>query len=159
MTKYNSKLVREMGDWVAENGLMEYGGADLKDFCARFGITQETYYAWSHGKSEFSESIKKGKEKFRESASKRFFLSIAKAAEGYTLELESGDRIVQKHFPPSVAACIFLLTNMDPVRYRNTQSHDVTVKEKAVGMMSEREIREEIRRLRKEDSHGWKNEE
>lgn len=60
MAKFNDEMIQQCSDWVRENGLMDYGGAKLKDFCEHFDIAAETYYKWM-GKSEFSECYKKGK--------------------------------------------------------------------------------------------------
>lgn len=64
---YNLKEMTEMcSKWVAENGLMEHGGARLKDFCAHFGIDSQTYYRWLEN-ADFADAIKKGKMSLRRS--------------------------------------------------------------------------------------------
>ena len=44
MAKFNEQIIRECELWVSENGLMEYGGAKLIDFCNVMGIGKSTYY-------------------------------------------------------------------------------------------------------------------
>lgn len=36
MAKYSKEIVNKCADWVRMNGLMEYGGAKLKDFLSYF---------------------------------------------------------------------------------------------------------------------------
>ena len=33
MAKYNKDMIQSCADWVRENGLIDYGGATLGDFC------------------------------------------------------------------------------------------------------------------------------
>ena len=84
MAYFNQKKIEECAAWVRENGLMEYGGARLKDFCAYFGIDNKTYYGWMKN-SDFSDSIKKAKNEFKESRECIIVKSLFEAArEGNT---------------------------------------------------------------------------
>ena len=75
---YNLKEMTEMcSKWVAENGLMEHGGARLKDFCAHFGIDSQTYYRWLEN-ADFADAIKKGKNEFKEKLEQRLVESLSK---------------------------------------------------------------------------------
>ena len=38
MAKYSKEMITACADWVRENGLMDYGGATLTDFCAHFSF-------------------------------------------------------------------------------------------------------------------------
>ena len=58
MTKYNKDMVQACADWVRKNGLIDFGGATLTDFCKAMGIEDQTYYRWLD-KVEFVEAIKK----------------------------------------------------------------------------------------------------
>ena len=40
--KLNEEIIQECADWVRENGLMEHGGAKLKEFCKYFSIDKQT---------------------------------------------------------------------------------------------------------------------
>ena len=140
MAKYNKDMLQACADWVRENGLMDYGGATLTDFCNAMGIDNKTYYAWM-GKTEFSEAIKKAKEAFRDSLEKDIVKSLANAAKGYEYtqtvteftDVNGQPRIKKQvkrniRIEPNVGAAIFLLTNIAPERWKNRQSKDVDVK-------------------------------
>lgn len=134
MSKFNKEFIEECANWVRENGLMEYGGAKLKDFCAYFGIDNKTYYKWMT-KSEFSDAIKKAKNYFKKSLERDIVISLAKAAKGHKYEQiiteyikngkEKADikKQVRKdvHVEPNVGAAIFLLCNINPDKWQNNR--------------------------------------
>ena len=139
MAKYNKEMTQRCADWVSENGLMEYGGAKLMDFCKAFGIDNKTYYAWLD-KPEFSDAIKRAKEKFKESLETDIVKSLANAAKGYEYtqtqteykDVNGLPKIVKQtkkniRVESNVGAAIFLLTNIAPDRWKNKQSQDVNV--------------------------------
>lgn len=141
MAKYNKQMVQACADWVQENGLIDFGGATLTDFCKAMGIDDQTYYRWL-GKVEFAEEIKKAKEAFRDSLEKDIVKSLANAAKGYeytqtTTEYTdvNGKPSIKKQVKknirvePNVGAAIFLLTNIAPDRWKNKQDSNVSVKE------------------------------
>jgi hypothetical protein len=136
--KYNESKIQECADWVKVHGLMEHGGATLVAFCKAMDISQETYFAWMK-KTEFSESIKKAKEMFRQSLEERVVNSMVQAATGYEYNETSteyvnrdGERVIKKQSVTSkrvqanVAAGIFLLTNIAPERWKNKQNTEHT---------------------------------
>lgn len=132
---YNLKEMTEMcSKWVAENGLMEHGGARLKDFCAHFGIDSQTYYRWLEN-ADFADAIKKGKEYFKNGLERNVVSSLARSAIGYEYEQVSSEyymegkkkklkKEVRKNVrvEPNVGAGIFLLTNLAPDRWKNKQN-------------------------------------
>lgn len=139
MGKYNKQMVQACADWVRENGLIDYGGATLTDFCKAMSIDNKTYYAWL-GKPDFSEAIKKAKEAFRDSLEKDIVKSLANAAKGYEYEQYTTEytdvngkpkikKQVKKNIriEPNVGAAIFLLTNIAPERWKNRQSSDIAM--------------------------------
>ena len=79
MAKFNDEMIQQCSDWVRENGLMDYGGAKLKDFCKHFGIDAQTYYNWMEN-SDFSNAIKKAKDGFKNGLERRIVSSMANAA-------------------------------------------------------------------------------
>lgn len=157
-------MITACADWVRENGLIDFGGATLTDFCAHFSFDNQTYYNWMK-KLEFSEAIKKAKNDFKNSLEKDLVMSLAKAAKGYDYEQTmtewtdvNGKPKIKKqvkkniHVEPNVGANIFLLTNIAPERWKNKQDNsvDVTTNGKDVGQqivfsptpLSEQDIQE-----------------
>lgn len=139
MAYFNKEKIQECADWVRENGLMEYGGAKLKEFCSYFHIDDMTYYKWME-KSDFSDAIKKAKKDFKNNIEHDIVVSLAKAAKGYEYEevrteyqnVNGKPRIkrqtkTKKNVEPNVGAGIFLLTNISPERWKNRQNQDIDV--------------------------------
>lgn len=133
MAKYCEEKIQECAKWVEENGLMEYGGAMLKDFAEAMGITQETYFQWMK-QSEFSEAIKNAKAKFKDGLETKIVNSLFKAATGYEFEEIQREgtadnlkkiRKTKKYVQPNIGAGIFLLTNIAPERWKNKISNDI----------------------------------
>jgi len=56
--KYSKEIIEEISGYLEE-------GANAKDACDLAGISEETFYAWKKEKPEFSESVTKGKLKFK----------------------------------------------------------------------------------------------
>lgn len=145
MAKYNKDIVKQMCDWVRENGLIEYGGARLTDFLNRFGIDDMTYYRWLK-LSEFSEAIKKAKEEYRSKCEKTTVKSLFTAANGYEYEQTTTEYMDVNGKPrikkqtkknvrvePNVGAAIFLLTNIAPERWKNRQDNRLSVDDSVTG--------------------------
>ena len=136
--KYNKSKLNECVEYVKENGLMEYGGAMLKDFCKAMDICDDTFYDWMN-KPEFAEAIKAAKTHFKNGLERNIVASLAKAATGYEWEKRSteyanvnGKPVIKKqsittiHESCNVGASIFLLTNIAPDRWKNSQQHELT---------------------------------
>ena len=151
MAKYNKDMIQACTDWVRENGLIDYGGATLRDFCRAMGIDDMSYYNWMK-RSEFSEAIKKAKEEFRGTIEKDIVQSLANSAKGYeytqtTTEYTdvNGKPSIKKQVKknirvePNVGAAIFLLTNLAPERWKNRQQQEVKVSDAKPMTMKEAE--------------------
>lgn len=165
MTKYCAKKLKECEEWIAENGLMEHGGADLKDFVKAMGINDKTYRHWL-AKPDFQEMIERAKEKYKKNLTKDLVLSLAKKAKGYEVEETKTTYIpdaqgkphirnmqtTKRHVPGDTAASIFLLTNLDPEHYQNKQRSDIAFKKDSEDDMSLDEVNEELERMRKADA-------
>lgn len=132
--KFSKEKIQECADWVRENGLIEYGGAMLKDFCFHLNIDPQTYYNWMQN-SDFSDSIKKAQNEFKSSLERDIVISMAKAAKGYDYEQISTEYVDNEGKPkikkqvkkniyvePNVGAGIFLLTNIAPDKWKNKQN-------------------------------------
>lgn len=143
MAKYSKEIVKDMSDWVRENGLIDYGGAKFGDFCRRFSIDDMTYYRWMR-QTEFAEAIKKAKEEFKKNLETDIVFSLSKAAKGYDVEeittegreVQEGEKKVfkavkqvrkKKHIECNVGAAVFLLTNIAPDRWKNRQKNEMEV--------------------------------
>lgn len=130
--KYNKVKIQECAAWVRIHGLMEHGGATLKDFCKAMDISADTYFEWML-KPEFSESLQKAKADFKATQEERLVESLMNSALGYEAEEkkteyvsdENGNRrpkkqtVTKKHVQPNTGAAIFLLTNIAPERWKN----------------------------------------
>lgn len=171
MAKYSTAKIKECEEWVMEHGLMEYGGAKLKDFCAAMDIHHKTYQLWLLHKPDFRAAIERAKEYFKEHLCRDLVRSLADAAKGYEYEqteehteyrqnptdpnrpiIHRMTKKKTKNFiKPDVAAAIFLLCNLDPEHYQNRQRNDVTVKKNTDvdEEMTAEELSAEIERLEK----------
>lgn len=145
MAKYNKDIVKEMCDWVRDNGLIEYGGARLTDFLNQFRIDDMTYYRWLK-LSEFSEAIKKAKEEYRAKCENTTVKALFTAANGYEYEQTTTEYMDVNGKPrikkqtkknvrvePNVGAAIFLLTNIAPERWKNRQDNRLSVDDSVTG--------------------------
>lgn len=157
MGKYGKEMIKACANWVRENGLIDFGGATLTDFCKAMNIDNMSYYRWL-SKSEFAEAIKKAKEAFREGLEKDIVKSLANAAKGYEYDqvtteytdVNGKPRIkkqVKKNVrvEPNVGAAIFLLTNLAPERWKNRQQQEVKMSD--VKPMTMQEAEELIKSL------------
>ena len=141
MAKYNKDMLQACADWVRKNGLIDFGGATLTDFCKAMGIEDQTYYRWLD-KVEFVEAIKKAKEAFRSTLENDIVKSLANSAKGYEYEQYTTEytdvngkpkikKQVKKNIrvEPNVGATIFLLTNIAPDRWKNKQDNNVKIED------------------------------
>lgn len=137
--KLTTEKIAECAQWVAENGLGEYGGALIKEFCEEFGIDRTTYYEWLKNPT-FSTSIQKAKQAFKDNLEKSIVVSLVKAARGYTYEKtktelgtdKNGQVVIKKktsekvQVAPNIGAAVFLLTNLAGEQWKNKQNSEVT---------------------------------
>ena len=165
MAKYSAAKVAQCEEWVKQHGLMEYGGAMLKEFCEEMDIDNKTYYKWMQVKDEFREAINRAKEHFKSRLTHELTVSLAQKAKGYERDEPTtyyepdaqgkpqirSMKTVKRHYPPDVAAAIFLLTNLDPEHYQNRQRSDMVIKKDEEKQMTIEEINAEIARLEKLD--------
>ncbi len=165
MSKLNKELIEDCYEWICDNGLMDFGGAKLKDFCRHFHIDQRTYYRWM-GNAVFADTVKKGRKYFRENSENDVSVSLVKSAKGYDYEETrteyqdvSGKPKVKKmtkitkHVQANVTAAIFFLTNVAPERWKNRQDvkQETTgeVKHKGLNIIvSDEETADLLRRLK-----------
>jgi len=163
--KYSKEKVAECEEWVSKHGLIDYGGAMLKEFCKEMGIDNKTYYHWLKVKDDFREAIERAKAVFKSNLTHDLTISLSEAAKGYEREevvtdyvpnpqdntqpIIRGMKRRKVHYPPNVGAAIFLLTNLDPEHYQNRQRNDIAVRKEEEKEMTIEEINAEIARLEK----------
>ena len=99
MAKYSKEKIKEWADWVRNNGLIDYGGARLRDFCNYVGIDYQTYYRWLEN-AEFAEAIKKAKEEYRDLLERDIVKSISNIAKGceWTQSIQDGQSIQKEAY-------------------------------------------------------------
>lgn len=138
-SKYSRALAEECARWVEENGLREYGGATVKEFCASFGISDRTYEIWMKRRPEFAEMIAAARAVYKAGLERRIVRSLGRSAVGFdwtqTVTEKGVDsdgqeyvrKVTEKNIsePPNVGAAVFLLTNLAPERWKNRQAQDV----------------------------------
>lgn len=166
MAKFNAAKIEECEAWIITHGLIDYGGAKLKEFVREMGIDEKTYRLWMKEKPQFKEAIDRAKDIFKQSLTHDLALSLSKAAKGYEHEeVEQEYRLgadgqptpfkmkkKKVHVQPNIGAAIFLLTNLDPENYQNRQRSDVNFKKDGNEKpMTLDEINAEIARVEKFD--------
>lgn len=142
--KKSKELWARMGVWIEENGLIEDGGAKLKEFCAFFSINRDTYFEWMKN-PDFSDIITRARETFRQNLEVDIVRSLAKAAVGYTYNEKHKKTIIEDNgkgqptikgeqrwekeinVAPNVQAATFLLSNLNAEKWRRTDRHEVNV--------------------------------
>lgn len=172
MAKYSEKKAKECEQWIAEHGLMEYGGAKMIDYYEQMGFSEKTHRNWKSMYKEYREAVERGLEKYRQTHTKKLFGTLMEAAMGgertltdeyteYRPDPKNPENAIIKkqtrnkktvYIQPNVAAGIFLLCNLDPDHYKNRQQNDITVKKPDEEKeMTIDEINAELERLDKLD--------
>ena len=143
MTKYNKKIVDEICSLIKEDSYT------ITEICKKVGIVTDTYYDWLNKKSDFSDSIKKAENEFKENILIECNRSLRKLITGYmaqekkVITVDSGKKddrgrpipkikeqtIVDKHIQPNLGAIIHFQTNQDPDNWKNKHSTEVTGKD------------------------------
>lgn len=166
--KYTAELLKRADEWVRKNGLIEYGGGQLQDFCTELGINDKTYRRWLVEKDDFKQTIDKAKEFYKQSLTHELHETLSMVAKGYDKEETETEyrpnpkdpnkptitKMKKKKvfYQPNVGAAIFLITNLDPEHYQNRQNSSIAVKTSEEKEMTEEEINAEIERLEKLES-------
>lgn len=167
--KYKSELVKHAEQWISEHGLIEYGGAKLKDYCEQMGIDEKSHRNWKKAHKEYKEAIERAKENFKATHTRKLFGTLMEAAIGgertvsdehteYRPNPRNPEQpVIHKqvrnkrtiYVSPNVVAGIFLLCNLDPEHFQNRQQNDVSIKKPDTNEeMTPEEISAEIERLK-----------
>lgn len=161
-TKYNPKYAKTAGALCREKGFTD------KNLAVHFKVSESTINKWKLEFSEFSESIKKGKDEFD---SREVEQCLLKRCKGYSyvettreLQTDSGElfdeesevaiqtlvvtKKVNKHMAPDVTAQIFWLKNRQPQRWSDKKeiAHRVAETEEP---LTEEELDRRLKALRK----------
>lgn len=168
--KYSPQYVASCEEWVAERGLIDYGGATLATYLSEMGLDKKTHYRWLKTHDDYAQALTRAKEQFKSTLTRSLARSLAEVAQGYDHEETTTDyvpnpedptkpviRSMRKrkvHYQPNVGAAIFLLTNLDPDHYQNRQRSDsyVSFRRDPEADMTTDEIAAELRRLDKLDA-------
>ena len=169
MAKYSLKKCQECEAFIAQHGLIEYGGVKLKDYLAQMGFDEKTHRNWKKIHPEYKNAVENGKETYKTNHTRELFGTLMEAAKGgeRTVTTEHTEfrpdpnnpenAIIRKqvrdkktiYIQPNVAAAIFLLTNLDPEHFKNRQQNDVSIKKPETETeMTIDEINAEIDRLK-----------
>lgn len=159
--KYSQNKISECAEWVRQNGLMEYGGATVKDYCDAMGINQDTHYEWLK-KTEYSDAIKRAQADYKDTLEVSLVDSLVRKARGYDMEEKKTEYVnvdgqkkikrqttTTKHFQPDTGAAIFLLTNVAPDRWKNkiNQEHSGEVASGLTIIVKDEEEKELIKSI------------
>ena len=140
MAKYTEKRVKRICT------LIEKDSYTVSEICSLSGISDDTYYTWQKEKPDFSERIKKARDKFDEMIIKEAKNSLRKLVKGYEVEetrtvfenVKNGRPKIKeqittkKQCQPNVVATIFTLTNKASEEYKNRQNTELTGKDGAL---------------------------
>lgn len=150
--KLSKAKIRECVAWVELNGLYpQRCGAPVKLFCQAMNISYRTYIRWLDN-AAFADALSRARDVFKQNTIVEVSNALVRAAKGvdFTKKKEKGRAQVVKeydpktgkkikeyttekivtvesyretvYFPPDVNAAKFLLTNMDPDNWKNTQT-------------------------------------
>lgn len=140
MSKYNKEIVDRMC------GMLSTDSFTITEVCKAVGISEETFHTWKREKAEFSDALKKARDRFDEYVLSEAKKSLVKLVQGYTVQEkrtvtadtgkkdDNGKAIVrvkehsvtEKYVQPNTAAVIFSLTNRDSANWKNRLNSEVT---------------------------------
>jgi len=152
--KLNARKIAEAEAWVEKNGLHPQPcGATIKMFCTQMGISFMTYQRWCENEN-FVNALNRAREIFHSTTVRDVENALVKAARGVDfvhikeekkaqkvkeydekgrkIKEYDGDPIIVKsmretiYYPPDVKAAQFVLTNMEPERWKNKQEHTIS---------------------------------
>lgn len=133
-TKYDPEITPRLAEGYAMEGFTD---AEIAD---KMGIALSTFYKWQKQFSEFSESLKKGKEP----VNAELKMGMVKTALGYFVDEEQTVTILdvetrkpvsykkvntRKYVAPSPTMQIFLAKNRMPGLFKDVNRHELTGKD------------------------------
>ena len=114
-TKYDQKKHPDLAFWMA------YAGLTDTQIAKELGIAESTLNLWKLKHSEFSESLKKGKE----TPDDQVEAALLRRAKGFVYEEVTPQGVVKKVALPNPASMIFWLKNRRPKRWREKIEHQI----------------------------------
>lgn len=168
-SKYNAKLLELAREYIEENGLIQFGGAGIKEYSAHLGINPGSHYKWLEKYPEYAEMVEKAVETYRLNHTKKLYDALMDAALGGYHETSTEDveykpnpadaskamiarkktHRDKKYFKPDTTAAIFLMTNLNPKDFTNRYRAEVDAKVEKKEELSREAILEELARLEK----------
>lgn len=168
-SKYNAKLVKLARGFIEEHGLIQFGGASVREYSKFLGINPASHYKWLDKYPEYVEMIENAVEVYRLNHTKKLYDALMDAALGGYHETSTEDveykpnpedvskpmiarkrtHKDKKYFKPDTAAAIFLMTNLNPKDFTNRYRTEVDAKVERKEEMSREEMLEELARLEK----------
>jgi len=107
-------------------------GATDVELANFFNVNEDTIYEWKKKYTEFSESIKKGKEYADANvANKLYNRALGYEHKEDKIFNDQGVPLIVptvKHYPPDTTAAIFWLKNRQPAKWREKQEVETTIK-------------------------------
>lgn len=133
MAKYKKEIVERICSYIRD-------GDSQRDAAKKAGISEDTFYDWMKLKSEFSESVKKAHEDFRQTIVGKLEATLYRKAQGYEVtEIDTeyingkdGKPTIKsqkkkvKHIQPDTGAIIFALTNLAPEKWHNKHNQEIS---------------------------------
>ncbi len=155
--KLNAAKIAEAEAWVEQNGLHPQAcGATIVMFCEAMGISDETYRRWQKNVA-FVDALTRAREKFHTNTVRDVENALVKAAKGVDFvhireekraqkvkEYDEKGRKVKEYdgppvivksmretvyYPPDVRAAQFVLSNMQPDKWKQKQETVVSTPE------------------------------
>ncbi len=120
--------------FIEEYGLVEWGGASIREYCKHVDLTYQTHYNYLDN-DEYKTAITDAKKVFESKVEKGAVKTLYRLSEGFyytetTKVVRGGVEVekkeVEKYSTPNLGATIFILTNMMPEVWKNRQNTDLT---------------------------------
>lgn len=124
MGKYGPEITQKICDLIVEDSYT------IPEICQKAGISETTYHEWKKDKTEFSEALKKARERATAHRLAECRNSLKKLINGYDYEeitevAEGGKvakrTVTRKHIAPNLGAIIHYQANRDPYNWSNKQ--------------------------------------
>lgn len=178
--KLTAKKIKEAEAWVERNGLYPQAcGALVRDFCKAMGISYGTYENWLKNET-FANAITRARDVFHRTTVRTVENALVKRASGYEFTKERAEKASRKtveydpqtgkkvreyygepqlvamsketiQVAPDVDAAKFVLTNMEPDRWKQRQDITAAIDVVRPIVVKSEEERQAVQDLRDSD--------